>query len=73
MLEQYNPLGIVGVITAFNFPNAVFGWNTAIALICGNLVMWKGAESASLLTIATMKLVAEVLEKNGFKSVVTLC
>jgi aldehyde dehydrogenase family 7 protein A1 len=73
MIEQYNPLGLVGLITAFNFPNAVFGWNTAIALICGNLVLWKGAESASLLTIATTKLVVKVLADNGFNSVVTLC
>lgn len=40
MMEQWHPLGIVGVISAFNFPNAVLGWNAAIALVAGNLVVW---------------------------------
>jgi len=40
MLEQWNPLGIVGVISAFNFPVAVYGWNSAISLVCGNPVIW---------------------------------
>jgi aldehyde dehydrogenase family 7 member A1 len=57
-------LGIVGVITAFNFPNAVFGWNAAIALICGNVVTWKGSPQSSMTTIATAKVIASVLEKN---------
>lgn len=73
MLEQWNPLGLVGVISAFNFPNAVFGWNTAIALVCGDQVVWKGSESASLTTIATTKLVTRVLERNGFGSLLTTC
>ena len=64
MLEQWNPLGLIGVISAFNFPCAVFGWNFAIGSICGDLTMWKGAESTSLVTIACTKLVSEVLERN---------
>jgi len=64
MMEIWNPLGIVGVITAFNFPNAVFGWNAAIALICGNLVVWKGAPTSSMITIATAKIINSVFEKN---------
>lgn len=64
MMEVWNPLGIVGVITAFNFPCAVFGWNAAIALICGDLLTWKGAPSTSLVTVATAKIIASVLEKN---------
>lgn len=64
MMELWNPLGIVGVITAFNFPCAVFGWNAAIALICGNLLTWKGAPSTSLVTIATAKIIGSVLQKN---------
>lgn len=64
MMEQWNPIGIIGVITAFNFPCAVFGWNFAIAAICGDLTCWKGASSTSLVTIATTKIVAEVLERN---------
>jgi len=73
MMEMWNPIGIIGCITAFNFPCAVAGWNAAIAFICGDLMIWKGAETTSLISIATTKIVAEVLEKNGFKSVLTLC
>lgn len=64
MIEQWNPLGLIGVITAFNFPCAVFGWNFAIAAICGDLTLWKGASSTTLITLACSKIVAEVLEKN---------
>ena len=64
MMEVWNPVGIVGVITAFNFPCAVFGWNAAIAFICGDLVMWKGAPSTSLVTIACAKIIGDVLQKN---------
>lgn len=73
MMETWNPLGLIGVITAFNFPVAVSGWNAAIALICGNVMIWKGASSTSLCTIATAKIVNEVLKKNGFNSVHTVC
>ncbi|XP_024017132.1 aldehyde dehydrogenase family 7 member A1 [Morus notabilis] len=65
MFEVWNPLGIVGVITAFNFPCAVLGWNACLALVCGNCVVWKGAPTTPLVTIAVTKLVAEVLEKNN--------
>jgi len=57
-------LGIVAVITAFNFPNAVFGWNAAIALMTGNTVTWKGAPGSSLITIATANIIADVLRQN---------
>jgi aldehyde dehydrogenase family 7 protein A1 len=57
-------LGIVGVISAFNFPNAVFAWNAAIALVCGDAVVWKGAPTSSLVTLATTNIIAEVLKKN---------
>ncbi|EGG19189.1 aldehyde dehydrogenase [Cavenderia fasciculata] len=66
LLENWNPLGLVGIITAFNFPCAVLGWNAAISLICGNVQLWKGASSTSLITVAVTKIVVEVLEKNGF-------
>ncbi|XP_047342346.1 aldehyde dehydrogenase family 7 member B4 [Impatiens glandulifera] len=65
MLEMWNPLGIVGVITAFNFPCAVMGWNACLALVCGNCVVWKGAPTTPLITVATTKIVVEVLEKNN--------
>ncbi|MBN1894569.1 aldehyde dehydrogenase family protein, partial [bacterium] len=64
MFEQWHPLGIVGVITAFNFPVAVWSWNTAIALICGDVVVWKPASAAPLCAIACQKLFAEVLREN---------
>ncbi|CAH1425434.1 unnamed protein product [Lactuca virosa] len=70
MLEMWNPLGVVGVITAFNFPCAVLGWNACIALVCGNAVVWKGAPTTPLITIAMTKLVAEVLEKNSLPTAI---
>jgi aldehyde dehydrogenase family 7 protein A1 len=64
MLEVWNPLGLIGVITAFNFPCAVLGWNLAIAMICGDSTVWKGASTTSLVTLAVTKVIAEVLERN---------
>jgi aldehyde dehydrogenase family 7 protein A1 len=65
IIETWNPLGHLGLITAFNFPAAVFGWNTAINLICGNCQIWKGASTTSLVTVAMTKIVASVFERNG--------
>ncbi|KAI4381828.1 hypothetical protein MLD38_007865 [Melastoma candidum] len=75
MLEMWNPLGVVGVITAFNFPCAVLGWNACIALVCGNCVVWKGAPTTPLVTIAMTKVVASVLEKNNLPGAIftSLC
>ncbi|KAI2642456.1 Alpha-aminoadipic semialdehyde dehydrogenase [Labeo rohita] len=64
LIEQWNPVGLVGIITAFNFPVAVYGWNNAIALICGNVCLWKGAPTTPLTSVAVTKIVAEVLERN---------
>jgi len=72
MMEHWNPLGIVGVITAFNFPVAVCGWNAALALICGDLIVWKPAPTACLVSIALAKIMCGVLEKNGFGNVMTV-
>ena len=65
MMEVWNPLGIVGVITAFNFPCAVFGWNAAIAFITGNVVCWKAAPTTSMITIACANVIGDVLKKNN--------
>jgi len=65
LLENWNPLGTVGVITAFNFPIAVYGWNSSIALTCGNTVLWKGAPSTPLVSVAITKVLEEVLVKNN--------
>eukprot|EP00345_Euplotes_harpa_P001543 CAMPEP_0168322638 /NCGR_PEP_ID=MMETSP0213-20121227/3008_1 /TAXON_ID=151035 /ORGANISM="Euplotes harpa, Strain FSP1.4" /LENGTH=510 /DNA_ID=CAMNT_0008324563 /DNA_START=37 /DNA_END=1569 /DNA_ORIENTATION=+ len=73
MLENWNPLGIVGVISAFNFPCAVLGWNAIIGFVCGDLILWKGAPSTPLVSIATTKIIADVLKANGFNSVFSLC
>jgi aldehyde dehydrogenase family 7 protein A1 len=73
LLECWNPLGNVGIITAFNFPCAVLGWNLAISMICGNCNIWKGASTTSLVTVATMKIIAEVLERNNVPAGVVTC
>ena len=65
MYEQWHPLGPVGVITAFNFPVAVWSWNAMIALVCGDTVIWKPSAKASFTAIAAMKLIWPVLQKNG--------
>eukprot|EP01006_Ploeotia_vitrea_P027056 TRINITY_DN59939_c0_g1_i1.p1 TRINITY_DN59939_c0_g1~~TRINITY_DN59939_c0_g1_i1.p1 ORF type:complete len:542 (-),score=314.40 TRINITY_DN59939_c0_g1_i1:35-1660(-) len=66
MMERYNPLkGHVGIITAFNFPVAVYFWNLALSLVCGNTNVWKAADSVSLCAVACTRLVADVLEREG--------
>ena len=65
MYEQYHPLGIVGVISAFNFPVAVWAWNTALAWICGNVCVWKPSEKTPLCGIACQKIMAGVLKRNN--------
>ena len=62
--DQYHPLGIVGVISAFNFPVAVWSWNTMIALICGDVVVWKPSEKSPLCSVACQNLMHEVLREN---------
>src|SRR5215813_6656253 len=63
MMEQWHPLGAVGVITAFNFPMAVWAWNAMLALVCGDSVVWKPSEKTPLTAIAVHQLVLEVLEE----------
>ena len=65
LIEQWNPLGTIGVISAFNFPLAVYGWNAALALVCGNTVLWKPAPSTSLIALALTQLQGKVLESQG--------
>jgi len=64
MYEQYHPLGIVGIISAFNFPVAVWAWNAAIALVCGNVCIWKPSEKTPLCAIACHKIIQKVLHQN---------
>ncbi|KAK9882820.1 hypothetical protein WA026_023331 [Henosepilachna vigintioctopunctata] len=74
LLEKWNPLGIVGVISAFNFPCAVYGWNSAIAMVCGDNIIWKPSETTPLVSIATTNILAEILEKNSLPgAIASLC
>ena len=65
MMEQWHPLGPVGVITAFNFPVAVWAWNAALALVCGDPVIWKPSEKTPLTAAAVMSLAARAIERFG--------
>lgn len=66
MYEQWHPLGIVGIISAFNFPVAVWSWNAAIAWVCGDVCVWKPSEKAPLSGIACQHLVGKIFAKHGF-------
>ena len=65
MYEQYHPLGVVGVISAFNFPVAVWSWNTALAWVCGDACIWKGSEKTPMTSVACQNIAARVFSENG--------
>lgn len=65
MYEQWHPLGLVGVISAFNFPVAVWSWNAALAWVCGNAVIWKPSEKTPLCSIACQNIIQQVFAQNG--------
>ncbi len=65
MYEQYHPLGIVGIISAFNFPVAVWSWNSMLAWVCGDVAIWKPSEKTPLCGIACQKIVQQVFRKNN--------
>lgn len=75
MYEQYHPLGIVGIITAFNFPVAVWSWNSMLAWVCGDVCIWKPSEKTPLCAVACQNIAAEVFKRNnvpeGVSSIVT--
>jgi aldehyde dehydrogenase (NAD+) len=64
MYEQWHPLGIIGVISAFNFPVAVWSWNTMLALVCGDAVVWKASKKTPLCAIACQNIIEDVLRRN---------
>ena len=72
MYEQWHPLGVVGVISAFNFPVAVWAWNAFIAAICGNTTIWKPSSSTPLTAIAVQNICNEVMHKNGYSGIFSL-
>ncbi|MED7819798.1 MULTISPECIES: L-piperidine-6-carboxylate dehydrogenase [unclassified Francisella] len=69
MYEQWHPLGVVGVISAFNFPVAVWSWNAFIAVICGNTVVWKPSEKTPLCSIAVHNICQKVIKENNFPEI----
>jgi len=75
MYEQYHPLGVVGIISAFNFPVAVWSWNTALAWVCGDACIWKGSEKTPLTSVACQNIAARVFKDNnvpaGISSLIT--
>ncbi|PWS27722.1 aldehyde dehydrogenase family protein [Pedobacter yonginense] len=65
MYEQWHPLGPVGIISAFNFPVAVWSWNTALALVCGNVCIWKPSEKTPLTAVSCQHIIAQVFKDNN--------
>jgi len=65
MMEQWHPLGVVGIITAFNFPVAVWAWNSALAAVCGDATLWKPSSQTPLTAIATIKIAERICRANG--------
>ena len=65
LFEQWHPLGVVGIISAFNFPVAVWSWNSFLAWVCGNTCVWKPSEKTPITAIACQKLVSEIFKKNN--------
>src|SRR5262245_64238777 len=72
MLEQWHPLGPIGCITAFNFPVAVWAWNAALALVCGDPVVWKPSELTPLTAIAVQNIINHVLGPAGLSGLLNL-
>lgn len=72
MMEQWHPLGVVGVITAFNFPVAVWAWNSALAAVCGDPVVWKPAAPVPLCGVAVQRIANRVMADHGLTGVFTL-
>ncbi len=73
LFEQWQPLGPIGIITAFNFPVAVWAWNAMIAAVCGDTLIWKPSPQTPLSAIAIQKIVDKVAEDNGCQGVFNLC
>jgi aldehyde dehydrogenase (NAD+) len=72
MYEQWHPLGVVGIISAFNFPVAVWSWNAFLAAVCGDVCVWKPSPKAPLCAIAVQRMANRVLERHGFPGIFQL-
>jgi len=73
LFEQWHPLGVVGIISAFNFPAAVWAWNAILAAICGDTSVWKPSNHTPITSIAVINIVASVMKSNGYGDVFSLC
>ena len=73
MMEQWHPLGIVGIISAFNFPVAVWSWNACVAAVCGDSMIWKPASDTPLTAIAVQNICNKVMKDNGLEGIFNLC
>ena len=72
MYEQWHPLGPIGIVTAFNFPVAVWSWNAAIAAVCGDTMVWKPSSQTPLTAVAVQNIVNRVMERNGLSGIFNL-
>ena len=72
MYEQWHPLGAIGIVTAFNFPVAVWAWNAAIAAVCGNTMVWKPSSKTPLTAIAVQRICNDLMQRHGLKGVFNL-
>ena len=72
MYEQWHPLGVAGVVTAFNFPVAVWAWNALVAAVCGDCVLWKPSSETPLTAIAVQRICNRVMDRHGWKGVLNL-
>ena len=73
LFEQWHPLGVVGIISAFNFPAAVWAWNAILAAICGDTSVWKPSNHTPITSIAVINIVSSVMKSNGYENVFSLC
>jgi aldehyde dehydrogenase (NAD+) len=73
MMEQWHPLGPIGIITAFNFPAAVWAWNAMVAAVCGDTMIWKPSPLAPLTAVAVEKIAGRIAQEEGFPGVFNLC
>src|SRR5690606_35295211 len=71
MYEQWHPLGITAIITAFNFPVAVWSWNSMLAWVCGNVSVWKPSEKTPLCAVACQNIITDVLKRNNVPEAVS--
>lgn len=72
MYEQWHPLGVIGIITAFNFPVAVWAWNAALAAVCGNTMIWKPSSETPLTAIAVQNICSRIMRRHNLKGIFNL-